>query len=397
MDEVSADLLERLERELVSYIYERYLQQRWDGRAIPKDLFRSFVAHARSISDSFTVHRNQFKGGYFRSKEGRAAYFLYFHLANMVRTFAVLREISRRKAWPSGPLRVLDVGSGSAPSLWAASLAAQGSKNLIEHMIAVDQEEKILRDAKELWSRAGHIGGWSEIPFYSRQVRFSELPQKLDRSQYDVILFSNLINEMASSSDEFLVQILGRLFKKHLRDGGLLVMVEPALQVTSRHLTSLRDRFLSTVDCEASFPCGHNGKCPLNREPRDWCHFEVSWNPPPIRKRIEKVLGHQSGSLKFSYLVFQHSPSAGTIRGVRVLSDSLSSPAGDRLLLCQPERKVALCFNRKEKGVGTLLHSCRRGDLLELEPSLLEDLESKRIARYAREIDVPPHASIRRL
>ncbi|HLG18289.1 MAG TPA: small ribosomal subunit Rsm22 family protein [Bdellovibrionota bacterium] len=379
-------ILDRLERLLVSYIYKEYLGQTWRGENIPKHLFRSFAASARRLSDSFTEKRKDFRGHYLRTKESRSGYLLYFHLASMVRTIAVLEEIRRRGAWPAGPLRILDVGAGSAPSLWAAAFAASCWGNEIESVTAIDYERRILSDANKLWRALSDDTKWKLPPLRTQVVDVRRrTDSSRDTSSTHLVFCSNVLNEVAGEATG-----LGVLFRNRLDPDGLMVVVEPALRTTSRALQAFRDRFVERTECSIPFPCGHEKPCPLNLEPKDWCHFETSWSPPPVRRRLEKSLGHQTGSLKYSYLVLRQPAAHPFQNGYRVLSDPLSTPQGNRLLLCTPGGKVAL-------GFGKLLPTFRRGDLLATETPLPESLFQQRKVRYAYEFTLPAGSHVDRI
>jgi hypothetical protein len=56
-----------------------------------------------------------------------------------------------------------------------------------------------------------------------------------------------------------------------LADGGVMVLLEPALRQTSRELLALRDHLL-TAGLEVLAPCFWTGPCPALARERDWCH-----------------------------------------------------------------------------------------------------------------------------
>lgn len=392
-------VLEELEREIISFIWQESWQQKWRGEDLPKDIFRSFAAHARRISDSFTLGRRQIDLDYLRTKEGRSAYLLYFHLASMVRMLDVLEEIERRGFWPNRPIRVLDLGSGSAPALWAVRFAQKQFGGDLLEAVALDREKAVLPPTKRLWERfLKHLGtSFPELRTIRVDFRDPRTPKTLKRlGTFDLVLCANVLNELGLTIGSRRFPLFRQIWKENVAPEGLMILLEPALQKTSRDLTSFRDQWMSEMEIRAPIPCGHRGRCPLNLEPRDWCHFEVEWSPPPIRRRIEKALEHQSGVLKYSYLVIQHGNGNDAADRYRVISDPLETKSGNLLLLCSPDRKLALKFDRKEGTFSELLRSARRGDLLEV--SLAESKEIVPPARhYALEISQERIRSVRKL
>jgi ribosomal protein RSM22 (predicted rRNA methylase) len=388
LQSVTPWILEQLEHELVSFIYEDSWQQKWRGEEIPKQVFRSISANARRISDSFTEGRKDIDLHYLRTKEERAAYLLYFHLASTVRILAVLEECARRGLWMDRPIRVLDVGCASAPALWAVRLAQKRFGGELSEVAALDGEKAILPVARKLWERfSAHLG---ETPPFIRAVRAdfrdSRTSAVLRRlGKFDLVIGSNVLNELGVTMGARRLPVIQEVLRENVSADGMLLLIEPALQKTSKDLTIFRDQLISTMKIQTPIPCGHVGQCPLNNEPRDWCNFEVNWTPPPLRRRIERALEHRSGVLRYSYLAIRHGSSTGAADRYRVLSDPLESKRGFVTIVCSSERKLALRFDRKEERVGKVLASVRRGDLLKV--SLGPGIGKPRINGYAIEID----------
>jgi ribosomal protein RSM22 (predicted rRNA methylase) len=384
---------EDLERELISFVYEQYLGKKWKGYDVPTDFFRSVVSNAREISDLFTLERKQFQTGYLRSKEGRSAYLLYFHLANVVRMLAVLEEMAKRDLWPKRPLRVLDIGAGFAPSLWAVAMATAKWGGEIEFVEAWDQEKAVLRDARDLWERVVRAKNSKLPPLQIRQVDIWNRNSVQFERPFDLIVCSNVLNELGNLQPA--LTLAQTIQNKGLKADGKWIILEPALLKVSRSLTQLRDMILQNSSLSVPIPCGHHGACPLNNEPKDWCHFEVLWEPPPLRRQLEKAMQHRPGALKYSFLVLGNKDAANQTT-YRVLSDPLTDRAGDLILLCVPEKKVALHYDRKEERFGKTLNRLRRGDLLQIDS--FESLEEKPSShRHSRALFINDRTCVKKL
>ncbi len=341
---------------LLRFVFENYLKEKWTGR-IPPYLFKSIAANAARLSDSFTSNRKNLREGYLHLKESRSAYLLYFHLANAARTLAAFEEIKRGGGWPKGNIKVLDIGAGSAPSLWAAALMTKESNQHITKAVAWDRERKILSDAKMLWETLD-----STLPLLETAVVDIGRGRIHWKERFDLIVCSNMLNELNRVPENHRISFFQGLLQFGLVERGLLVLIEPALQSTSRQLTMLRDHLRERMECGFPFPCGHDGECPLNREPRDWCHFETKWSPPPIRRRIEKSLDHASGWLKYSYLVIRPKRLEKPFEGHRVVSDWMEWNHALHLNLCAPGQKIVVRLDPRKSETKKLEKTIHRGD-----------------------------------
>ena len=103
--------------------------------------------------------------------------------------------------------------------------------------------------------------------------------------QFDLIVAAHLLNELATSLSvaerAALVFFWGR---ELLAPGGHIVLVEPALQQTSRQLLAVRDRLVGAGFFVVA-PCFWQGPCPALARERDWCHAATAWSQRPGRGR----------------------------------------------------------------------------------------------------------------
>ena len=60
-----------------------------------------------------------------------------------------------------------------------------------------------------------------------------------------------------------------------VKDGGVLLVVEPGRPKGFRYVHSVREWVLAKERTEASIvaPCPHHGKCPMAKNPDLWCNF----------------------------------------------------------------------------------------------------------------------------
>jgi len=63
--------------------------------------------------------------------------------------------------------------------------------------------------------------------------------------------------------------------RDRLKDGGVILVVEPGSTKGFRYIHSFREWILAKNRDQATIiaPCPHHGKCPMAKNPDLWCHF----------------------------------------------------------------------------------------------------------------------------
>lgn len=379
MTQLSASKIQELENFLVEYVYQDQWKKSWDGKAIPQDLIRSYVANAKQLSQLFTRDRDNISPRYFNKKESRYAYLFYFHISSMVRAYRVIEEMHSHGIWPEGASTFMDLGTGSGGILWALALYAHEHNLPIQQVYAVDHNLHMLKEAKKLWTQMTRKMGMNlpELVTYKQDLLNI---QKLETPDFyhkvDIVFCSNVLNEFSKMSEASKLTLFKTIALHVLKKNGMLVIIEPALSASTRALMEFRDLFLENIAAEVPLPCGHESSCPMLKNPKDWCHFEIEWQPPKMRKRIEDSLGYNSGLLKYSYLVFRKksmSPKVKTDRKkYRALSPALKSGIGYCVLLCSESDVLSLYFDKSNK----TLRNIQRGNVIEMGP--YEEFVNKR-------------------
>lgn len=386
-------VVQELENLLIEHVYEDQWKQKWDGQTIPQDLLKSYIAHARKLSQLFTQKRQHLHSKYFNKKENRYAYIFYFHISSLMRSYHVIHEMVRHGIWPENAGTFMDLGSGSGGSLWALGMYRHLHHLPIDKVYAVDQDQHVLKDAKKLWSRLiGHFN--IKAPTLTTYKQDLLHIQKLETDEFyhqvDVVFCSNVLNEFSKMSEASKLALFKTVALHVLKKNGLLVIVEPALSETTRKLMELRDLFLENIAAEIPIPCGHEMACPMLKNPKEWCHFELQWEPPKLRKKIEESLGFQSGILKYSYLVIKKKSleplPVSNRKKYRVLSPALKNGDEYCVLLCSESEIMSLYFEKGNKE----LRSIERGSLLELGPV---DHFGGKIKPHQRSVKLNPNSN----
>jgi len=381
-----SSIIQELENLLVEHVYEDQWKQKWDGQTIPQDLVKSYIAHAKKLSAMFTKDRQHLNSRYFNKRENRYAYIFYFHISSFMRTYHVINEMNRHGIWPEKADTFMDLGSGSGGSLWALGMYRHQRNLPIKQVYAIDHDQHVLKDAKKLWSRLVHhfnIKAPEVITYKQDLLNIQKLETDEFYHKVDIVFCSNVLNEFSKMSEASKLTLFKTIALHMLKKNGKLVIIEPALSDTARKLMELRDLFLENIAADVPIPCGHTMACPMLKNPKEWCHFELQWEPPNLRKKIEDALGFHSGTLKYSYLVFKKKslePLPITDRRkYRVLSPALKNGNEYCVLLCSESDVMSLYFDKDNK----VLRNIARGNLLELGP--VDEVGGKN-QRYQRSV-----------
>ncbi len=331
-----------LEQELLQYIKQKYLPSRFKKTKrtgfTDKDLM-FFAQGAALLSDAFTVERTALPKNYFNKKEYRSAYLLYFTLTNFAKSYKCLNEtwdLSSLSNSKQSKMDILDLGCGPGTASLACSHFFRLKKPKLELQITgIDQNQGILEDAKELFQKLGN----SKHKFQTKQQVISaniNLGKK-----YDLIIAANVLNEFRDQNYQY--KLCSNLLN-HLKHDGCLIILDPALQKTTRPLMELRNNILRNLKgFKVLSPCLHQADCPmLTHNRRDWCHFYLEWKCPQIIRKIDQLLGIKHDYLKMAYLIFQKA-SGVQHKGYgkeawRVVSSPLFSKGKTELILCANKR-----------------------------------------------------------
>lgn len=188
------------------------------------------------------------------------------------------------------------------------------------------------------------------------------------RGPFDLIVAAHVLNEL-HAAEEGMSERAGLRARLVLAwgeqllqaEGGLLVLLEPALRETSRELLAVRDAVLATGRLHVVAPCFMAGPCPALARERDWCHDAAPWPGPPDGRRAARV--------DFSYLVLaRRAPSPPPPGVVRVVSDPMPEKGKLRLFVCGGAGRQALVrLDRHRSPANAALDEARRGDVLQIE------------------------------
>ncbi len=270
----------------------------------------------------------------------RLAARLHFFLPrDQAKVVGALRDVTPPAAWRSEgpPLVVGDLGAGIGASALGAvrALRAHGVVRAL-HVVIVD------RDAASLPLAQAVLAG---LPGVTVHVA-PELPPRCD-----VVLLVQVLVEVAAGRDEAAGD--GAAFgvlaaaRQRLVPEGLLVVVEPALQPTTRRLQRLRDRLVAEGGV-ISAPCPHSGRCAMLAHPKDWCHDDLPVDLPGWTHPLARAAGLRWQGLTFSRLVLG---GEGPRPPFRVVAPPRDTRGRKERLLCgdHPDGSTLRWVDRLEK------------------------------------------------
>lgn len=300
--------------------YPASLENFWLARAATArrtenhaDLLDQLRPEVARLSDLFTVARPAGFARYGDDADTQLAYGLFFFPQTYVRTRLVLDECRAGGRWTppaDRPVRILDLGAGLGAGLISL---AHALADLPLTLTALDHSAGSLATLQELFqhqaqpveTRAGHL--------------LQALPET---ESWDLILCSFALNEAVEGAAGADLPAWTRRLLQRLNPGGLLLIIEPALDVAAERLEALRDGLAAERHGCIIGPCLHHQPCPLRREGRSMCHEVRRWQMPESVAYLNRHLFRDLQVLKFCFLA--------VTRANR--PDEVSDPACARLI-----------------------------------------------------------------
>ena len=275
-----------------------------------------FVA---KLSDLFTVDRPEKKfPDYFSDNELLSAYGLFFLPQSFVRTTYALRFITEARQWkaPSTPLRILDLGSGPgscgiACAHYFKQLGVPALElNALDHsataLAALEPfAEAVLGNKCQVKTRIGdahRADTWPEGPF-------------------DIIIAGFVLNEMKSLNQSALIEWIESM-KDRLTPDGLILILEPALKVTSQRLQKLSDEIAAHEIVARIGPELDAHPCPQLADGVHWSHEVRHWQIPSTTEFINRKLHRDLRDVRFTFAAFSNQKIKSLDQSaIRIVSD----------------------------------------------------------------------------
>lgn len=316
------------------------------------DELREVCAAVKTLSTGLTGKRELVGRGYMDDPALLGAYLLFYWPVSYAQARYALGHL------PSRPRSVLDLGSGPAPMSFAALDRGAGE------VTAADRSERALKLATELAGEAGEplsVRKWDPL-------KIDSVPE----GSFDTVIMGHLLNELwvgEKDEHERIAEFIGRVTRV-LRKGGAVVVIEPALLLTSRRLLKVRD-ILAGKGFPVLAPCLFQGGCPALEKEGNTCHTDRSWDPPKMVKEIARGAGLHKDALKMSFLIIAPEevkwPKLPEGQIFRIVSEILESNKRLRVMGCGPGGRIGISMQEKDLTEGTkvFLH-LKRGDVVRI-------------------------------
>ena len=286
--------------------------------------------------------------GYMQKGASLQAYLLYYWPVSYAQTKAALQKAPRffeRVAEISGlsgtfgnagtafkakrrAVRVLDLGSGLAPASCSLADLAQGrgEQNMAFEFCLCDSSGDALSLGKKILEAAYAKNASVETRVCNLENIFQpkngapEIAGKpkngaafLDGKKFDFIIASHSLNELwkgQKKRGEKIAALLKNL-SACLDDGGLMLLMEPALLATSRALIEARDSLIAS-GLKVAAPCLQSASpCPALENPNATCHAQFDWEMPSIVADLAALAGLNRADVKMTYFIFERGASLG--------------------------------------------------------------------------------------
>ncbi|MEI6247355.1 MAG: class I SAM-dependent methyltransferase [Verrucomicrobiota bacterium] len=271
------------------------------------------------LSDLFTTERPEKTfPDYFAEQGLLAGYGVFFLPQSFTRTSFALSYAMDFRGWrpPTDRARILDLGSGpgSCGVSVAHRLLADGARRVSLHaldkspsaLVALENfAESVLGEKADVSTRAGDA---------SRPAAWPE-------ETFDVIVAGFVLNELKELDADGLMRWVTEL-KRRLHPEGLLIILEPALRVTSERLQRLSDRVAAEGLLTRLGPDLDALPCPQLAQGLHWTHEARRWTAPVSTEFVNRKLHRDLREVRFSFALFsnQVTPPVDPA-AVRVVSD----------------------------------------------------------------------------
>lgn len=365
-----------------------------ENRPVNGPEMKVLASDVARLSGLLTKGREALPVAYLRDDRLRRAYLAYFMPSNLYKIHIPLSEISLHPSKPLSKkrLRILDIGSGPGTAiLGVLDFFSTQEKPPALEFTALDQVAENLRDSKVIFELFK-----TNYPQTATLTTTQSSMEKVSRIQggpYDVVIFSNVLNELANADESKIpkrIDMLNTIIGGLLAEDGSCIIIEPALRPTSRDMLEVRDGLLRH-GFNVYSPCLISEDCPALQNPKDWCHEDVPWEFPEIIKDLDKLTGLRKDSLKFSYLVIKKDGlSIRDIHGdgpLRVVSEMLVSKGKKEFYACgNGGRRLVTRLDKDETAGNEAVERLKKGDIVRLKGPIDE---GKRL-KIGKETEVVP-------
>ncbi|MDX2111943.1 MAG: class I SAM-dependent methyltransferase [Verrucomicrobiota bacterium] len=266
------------------------------------------------LSDLFTVARPEKFRDYGADALQRTAYGLFYFPQSFVRVGFPLAELLDVRGWrpDTSGIRILDLGAGlGACGLGAARVIRSRGFTQPITLDALDHSPAKLAVLGKVAMTA--CADYQPLTLRTHPGDLRKAENLLDRhGPYDLILCGFALNEACAGKPVEQSAALVNTWLRALKPGGVLLILEPALQPTARALAALGDFILASKRCVRLAPYAGTHPDPLTADRFHWSHEVRRWTIPESLRFLNRHLWRDLDVLKFSFLALTANPDAFT-------------------------------------------------------------------------------------
>lgn len=358
-------------------------------RRLPPELCGGAALTAAIVDRSrrYTSEREKLAepGGAKASMADLAARALFFTIADAAKVRLPLDELADGVVpAPAGfragdELRVLDIGAGCGAMtlgvcLWLGARAAANAEPDVApprvRATLVDQDADALAIAKDAIAAVSRelrldVSAETRTADVAAISAAGSATSHALAGPYDLVIAGSVLNELADPLP------LVHAMLASLASGGVAVVIEPALRVTTRALHRVRDALIAENRAVILAPCTRRAApCPALLDENDWCHEHRPIQLPPHTRQIAHVTGLRDGDMKLAYMTLCRPGDAPVpTTHWRVVSDPHATKGKLELTLCgAPGWVPARLLKRHRSPANRALERAHRGDVLAIDP-----------------------------
>ncbi len=279
-----------------------WLKRTAEDAGVSADGLERLASEVSRLSDLFTTERPEGAyPDYFGDPAALSAYALFFLPQGWTRAAAAMDQCVRFRNWKpaSASPRVLDVGCG--PGSCGVSIAhalCQGGL-VPSELIGIDHSPGAL-SGFESFGRAM----LSPVTKVTARISDARDPSSWPEGKFDLIVAGFVLNELGSDGEDsaagWITSACG-----HLSEGGLLLVIEPALRFAAERLLRASDRVAALGRHRRIGPQLDDLPSPLLTSGREhWEYESVPWVAPGSAQFINRRLHRDLREVRFSYAAF---------------------------------------------------------------------------------------------
>jgi ribosomal protein RSM22 (predicted rRNA methylase) len=273
------------------------------------------------LSAMFTDQRGGRSRTYMRDPALRRAYLAFWVPHNVARIAGLLQQARDEGSVAFQAPSVLDLGSGPLSGL-LASWCVWGR---LDAAMAVDLSRPALEHGAAILRAVGaDVGALTLV-----DAALDGPPARwAPRAPVDLVIAANVLNEVSDPRDTGPRRRLLDLAAGHVRDGGRVLVTEPAMRMEARALMALRDDLVGDGVAVLS-PCRGAPSCPLLATRGDWCHQDIAFDArPPSYRALEKAARLPKDALAVSHLLLAVGDDVAPADGLRLIGGLMTDARG---------------------------------------------------------------------